>query len=134
MSVFQENWCQFYIDIDNNYEVSVSSKEPRDQNGNYMMTFFYQDTWDIEFYKNLYLFLGEDFIRKLIRFIIYNPESYSKGWPDIIVLEKEPYFIEVKTNDKFHISQITTMMDIKQQLGISIKCVRVKKESNGSNC
>ena len=117
----------FSITIDINDKVNVSSSEPRDQNGQLMMTFFYQDIWGIEFYKSLYSFLGVEFIRKLIKFIIHNPFYYSTGWPDIVVLEKKPYFIEVKTTDKFHMSQIITMRDVMQKADIPIKCVRVKK-------
>ena len=117
----------FSITIDNNNEVNVSLSEPRDKNGQFMMTYFYQDIWDIEFYKNLYSFLGIEFIRKLIKLIIYNPQNYATGWPDIVVLEKEPYFIEVKTTDRFHISQIITMRDVIKKIGIPIKCVKVTK-------
>ena len=112
-----------FVDED---KTNVSSREVRGENGQFIMTFFYQDVWDINFYRNLYSVLGEPFIHKFIKFIIYNPYRYATGWPDIIVLEEKPYFIEVKTTDRFHISQITTMPDVIQKLGIPIKCVRVK--------
>ena len=114
------------INLDDEGKANVSTRELRDENGQFIMTFFHQDVWDIEFYRNLYSALGAKFIHKLINFIVYNPYRYATGWPDILVLEEEPYFIEVKTNDRFHISQITTMPDVIDKLGIPIKCVRVK--------
>lgn len=114
------------VNFDDEGNANVASRELRDENGQFIMTYFFQDVWDIEFYRNLYSILGKKFIHKLINFIIYNPYRYATGWPDILVLEEKPYFIEVKTTDRFHISQITTMPDVMQKLGIPIKCVRVK--------
>jgi hypothetical protein len=116
---------RFSCTVNENEEVIVSANEPRDESGRFMMTLFYQDIWDIDFYKNVYSFLGIEFIRNLIKFIIYKPNKYATGWPDIIVLEENPYFIEVKTTDRFHLSQIATMPDVIQKLGIPIKCLRV---------
>ncbi len=97
-----------------------------DENGQFVMTFFFQGVWNIEFYRNLYSVLGEQFIHKFIKFIMYNPYRYATGWPDILVLDEKPYFIEVKTTDRFNLSQINTMSDVMQKLGTPIKCIRVK--------
>lgn len=109
------------ISFDENFQVVQPPKNE------FAMTYFYQDLDDIGFYKNLYLNMGKEFIGKLIKFIIYNPSVYAVGWPDIFVLDKDPYFVEVKTSDRFHMSQIITMRDVMSELGIPIKCIRVNK-------
>jgi hypothetical protein len=46
-----------------------------------------------------------------------NPYDYCKGWPDLIVIkDKNIEFIEVKTTDKLHTSQLNTIPMLKKAL------------------
>jgi len=94
---------------------------------------FWQDCWERDFYRDIFTYLGVEKIKKIIRLVISNPNLYSKGWPDIIVLDREfPYFVEVKTTDKLHLSQIITMGEIINKIEIPIYCVRIKTIKKGN--
>ena len=88
---------------------------------------FYQDMWELKFYEDVVDSLGVAGLRRLVEMFFSNPLAYSRGWPDILVTgENEPYFIEVKTTDKLHLSQLITVPDLMSWTGILVKCVRLK--------
>lgn len=54
----------------------------------------------------------DDFIRVAYK-LSENPYAFRKGWPDLtIIKDKEVKFIEVKTTDKLHKSQINTIPEM----------------------
>jgi hypothetical protein len=57
-----------------------------------------------------------------------NPYDYCKGWPDLIIIkDKNIEFIEVKTTDKLHTSQLNTIPILKKILPYSFSLYQVKK-------
>lgn len=77
---------------------------------------------------DLFNALGEEKIKDFIIFMALNNDLVCTGWPDLVVFEKgNYYFIEVKTTDKLHISQIITINKIIKDLGIKVKCIKIKK-------
>ena len=90
--------------------------------------FFHETMWDLAFYEAIFNALGERNIRRIIEMYFSNPLAYYRGWPDIIVTgDKHAHFIEVKTTDTLHLSQLITIPDLVSWTGIPVKCVRLKK-------
>ncbi|MFV5492256.1 VRR-NUC domain-containing protein [Acinetobacter sp. ASP199] len=76
----------------------------------------------------LYDSLSKDNIKKLAYKFSENPYGYRSGWPDIVVeKQKEIYFIEVKTKDKLHESQLYTIPVMKEILPFAFMVYRIKK-------
>ncbi len=56
-----------------------------------------------------------------------NPYDYRSGWPDITVIDKSGIeFIEVKTTDYLHASQLRFASDIAKPLGLSCSVYQLK--------
>ena len=54
------------------------------------------------------------FIR-LAKKIAEDPYTFRKGWPDLTIVKgKDVQFIEVKTTDKLHKSQLNTIQEMKE--------------------
>lgn len=61
------------------------------------------------------------------------PYRYRAGWPDLILIrDREIQFVEVKTTDKLHISQIDTISVMKSLVPYKFKVVRLKKYEKAS--
>jgi hypothetical protein len=57
-----------------------------------------------------------------------DPYAYAKGWPYLTLVEVgEVRFIEVKTTDRLHISQIITIGKMKRAAGLGITVARVAR-------
>lgn len=57
-----------------------------------------------------------------------DPYSYRSGWPDLLIVKgKEVRFIEVKTTDNLHKSQILTISTFRQILPFDFSVCRVSK-------
>ena len=62
--------------------------------------------------------------------ITEDPYTYRNGWPDITLVKgKEVLFIEVKTTDKLHKNQISTIPIFKKILPFSFCVYRIHNES-----
>lgn len=58
-----------------------------------------------------------------------DPYSYRSGWPDLIIVKgSEVRFIEVKTTDKLHNSQLLTIPTFKEVLPYEFSVCRVRKQ------
>ena len=69
----------------------------------------------------------EVFIRVANKFA-EEPYTYRAGWPDLTLVKgKEVQFIEVKTTDKLHSSQLTTIPVLMQILPYKFSVYRVRK-------
>lgn len=63
--------------------------------------------------------LGRDLLRSLVLAIGKDPYEYRKGWPDLtLVRDFQVRFIEVKTSDRLHASQLVTIPYVARVLGL----------------
>lgn len=81
---------------------------------------------ELEFLDAMYDALTKEEYERIARWIALEPE-YRNGWPDItLVGNKEVYFVEVKTTDKLHRSQLITMPALQELLDSSIQILKLK--------
>ena len=74
----------------------------------------------------LYELLGTESITAIATLMLDDPYEYRKGWPDLIIWWKNNLrWIEVKTTDKFHDSQITTIGRFQHTLPGTIEVAKV---------
>jgi len=81
----------------------------------------------IAFINQMYEALSKDEYERIARWISTNPE-HRNGWPDItLVRNAQVYFVEVKTNDKLHRSQLITFPSLRNLIDSSIHILKLKK-------
>ena len=57
-----------------------------------------------------------------------DPYTYRSGWPDLIIVKgKEVKFIEVKTTDKLHKSQLVTIPTFRKIIPYDFSVCRVSR-------
>ena len=62
----------------------------------------------------------------IARLFFSDPYAYVKGWPDLTLVENgEVQFVEVKTTDRLHASQIITIGEMKAAAGVNVSVVRL---------
>lgn len=60
-----------------------------------------------------------------------DPYNYGKGWPDLtLIRENEVLFVEVKTTDKLHESQLVTIPTMRDILPFPFLVCKIKKVDN----
>lgn len=63
---------------------------------------------------------------RMLRTYLLKPYDYRAGWPDLTVLDgNDLSFIEVKTTDRFHGSQLRFANEVAATLGLRCKVVQV---------
>lgn len=68
-----------------------------------------------------------DFLAQVAAVFMKNPYDYRSGWPDITVVEaKGISFVEVKTTDQFHSSQLRFANEVANPLGFACCTVQLK--------
>lgn len=90
------------------------------------------------FIKGAYPSVREDFVCRLAKAVpvelrarmlqtyLIKPYDYRSGWPDLTVISNDGLsFIEVKTTDKFHESQLRFAGEVAGNLGLKCKVVQV---------
>lgn len=72
---------------------------------------------------------GKHRILAIAQKIFKDPYSYYSGWPDLMILNANigPRFVEVKTTDKLHYSQVITISDMKEVAKLDISVLRLTK-------
>ena len=66
---------------------------------------------------SIFTALGGKALREITRTIAEDPYQYRAGWPDLTLAKGENMlWVEVKTTDKLHMSQIITMTKMKPLL------------------
>ncbi|EHA6959117.1 VRR-NUC domain-containing protein [Vibrio parahaemolyticus] len=66
----------------------------------------------------------------LAKLIVTEPYSYRSGWPDLTLIKNDTVlFVEVKTSDKLHASQIATIPAIRNILPYEFKVVKISRNS-----
>ena len=70
--------------------------------------------------------VDSNFIAKIAALFMTNPHDYRSGWPDLTVIDKNGVsFIEVKTVDSLHASQLRFANDIAKPLGLECCVVQL---------
>ncbi|NTU73919.1 VRR-NUC domain-containing protein [Candidatus Roizmanbacteria bacterium] len=75
--------------------------------------------------------VDSDFIAKIAAIFFRNPYDYRSGWPDLTVIDKNGVsFIEVKTTDRLHESQLRFAKEIAKPLGLECCVVQLHPEKH----
>ena len=74
--------------------------------------------------------VDSDFITKIAAVFMRNPYGYGPGWPDLTVIDKNGLsFIEVKTTDRLHESQLRFAKEVAKPLGFVCCVVQLLPEN-----
>ena len=80
-----------------------------------------------DFLVNLHRVIGGKFLSQIATIFFKNPYDYRSGWPDITVVENgKVFFVEVKTTDRFHASQLRFAEELAKPLKLMCSIVQVK--------
>jgi hypothetical protein len=83
-----------------------------------------------ELFCSLFSILGRERLRRLAALFLQDCRLYSKGWPDLLIVDNDvARFIEVKTTDKLHISQIIVMPEMMGVGDLNFEIVKVVNRS-----
>ena len=84
---------------------------------------FYTDLWPLEFYEMLVSRLEPKTMGALVDLVGSNPTVLRSGWPDLLCFgDSRAFFVEVKTTDRFHLSQIRTVSRLEGTGCIPTEC------------
>jgi len=73
-----------------------------------------------------YSYLGKTTLHKIAAAFFSDPYSYVKGWPDLTIIKaKGVRFVEVKTTDTLHLSQLITIPDVLLNAGLNVSITRL---------
>lgn len=82
----------------------------------------------IEFASKLFDAIGKETFVNILAKLAEEPYTYRNGWPDLTLVKgKEVLFIEVKTTDKLHESQLITIPEMRTILPSEFKVCKVVK-------
>ena len=71
--------------------------------------------------------MGHEVIANIAKVFVQKPYDYRAGWPDLTIIEpKGVSFIEVKTTDRFHASQLRFAREVAAPLGLACSVVQLK--------
>lgn len=76
---------------------------------------------------DLYSRLGAQGLASIAEVFVQNPYDYRAGWPDLTLAgEYGVRFVEVKTTDRFHESQVRFARDIAAPLGLRCEVAQLQ--------
>lgn len=79
-----------------------------------------------EFLKSLYRATGAQLLARITQVFAADPYAHRAGWPDLtVIVEAQVRFVEVKTTDKLHESQLRFARAIAAPLGFDCRVVQV---------
>lgn len=82
---------------------------------------------DAGFLLDLYTRLGAQGLAAIAEVFVQKPYDYRAGWPDLTLAgEGGVRFVEVKTTDRFHESQVRFARDIATPLGLRCEVVQLQ--------
>jgi len=82
----------------------------------------------MEFATAMYDAIGTDVYIAVAKKVAEDPYTYRNGWPDLTLVKKhEVLFIEVKTNDKLHESQLVTIPIMRDIMPFPFRVCRITK-------
>lgn len=80
-----------------------------------------------EFLVSLGCVLQTDFLAQVATVFMKKPYDYRSGWPDLTVIEARAVsFVEVKTTDRFHQSQLRFANEVAKPLRLACRTVQLK--------
>ena len=86
------------------------------------------DMSDIEVVSSVYKCLGKSRLAETAKLFFADPYAFVVGWPDLTFVDpKSVFFVEVKTTDKLHRSQIITMGEMREKAGLDMSVIRLRK-------
>ncbi|MDG2517380.1 VRR-NUC domain-containing protein [Lysobacter soli] len=81
---------------------------------------------DAGFMLELYARLSADRLAAIAELFVQRPYDYRAGWPDLtLVGEDGVRFVEIKTTDRFHESQVRFARDIAAPLGLRCEVIQL---------
>lgn len=80
------------------------------------------------FLQNLASTVTPELLRSIASLLFENPYDYRSGWPDLTIIGRGLRFVEVKTTDLLHESQLRFATDIAKPLGLNCEIVQVCKD------
>jgi hypothetical protein len=85
---------------------------------------------DKEILVRIWRVMSPKLLAKLAQYIC-DEHHYRAGWPDLtLVRESGVRFVEVKTTDKFHASQLQTILDVLKPENTDIGVIQIKPKPN----
>lgn len=83
----------------------------------------------IEFGSALFEAIDSDILVKIVQKLSEDPYTYRSGWPDLAIIKgKTIKFIEVKTTDKLHESQLVTIPAMREILPYEFSVYKIKRK------
>ena len=75
-----------------------------------------------------YSAIGVERLVRILDLLLENPYLYRKGWPDLAVFRGEEIrFVEVKSGDRLHMSQLITMPSAQLATGLPFSVLSVER-------
>jgi hypothetical protein len=79
---------------------------------------------------SLFAAIGAERLAQITAAIMENPYSYRAGWPDLTMVKgSDMFWVEIKTTDRMHLSQIMTIFRMKPLLPGNVRVVQLTKTS-----
>ena len=77
---------------------------------------------------SLFAAIGAERLAQITAAIMENPYSYRAGWPDLTMVKgSDMFWVEIKTTDRLHMSQIMTIFRMKSLLPGIMRVVQLTK-------
>lgn len=77
---------------------------------------------------SLFLAIGATRLAVITAAMMENPYSYRAGWPDLTIVKgSDMHWVEIKTTDRLHMSQIMTIFRMKPLLPGSVRVLQLTK-------
>ena len=90
----------------------------------------YYPSLSCEFISALFKALGSRTLAEITDAIMEAPYEYRSGWPDLTLLRgAEIHWVEVKTTDKLHMSQIATLTHMRPHIPGQVRVVRMSRSA-----
>ena len=85
---------------------------------------------DIRFAEKLFDIIDKQHLVNIAKKFSEAPYRYRSGWPDLTLIKgNQIEFVEVKTTDKLHLSQIDTISTMKQVIPYTFKVLRLTRSN-----
>lgn len=140
----------YFIEFESQLIEIIKNSNPKTLSNNFdlILDSQFNQSWDFWGYKgitknivvDIYKGMGNEVLSEIAKRFFVDPYAYCKGWPDLAIIDDGVVkFIEVKTSDKLHGSQIITMGDMSKIAGVNISVLKIvsseikklqKKKSN----
>jgi len=87
------------------------------------------------FISSLFIAIGARRLRNIAELLFEDPYCYRNGWPDLtLVKDDKIWLFEVKTTDRFHLSQIKTILKIQKLTPATFAVIRLEQASEIRGC